>query len=58
MKNKIVIDTNSLVILIVGLLDINLIGTHKRTSIYEESDFYNLVDYIQDINNLIVLPNI
>ncbi len=54
----IIIDTNALVLLLIGLIDTNLIETHKRTSIYEEEDFDNLVSVIGNINQLIVLPNI
>lgn len=35
----ILIDTNALVVLIVGLLDTGLLNRHKRTSIYEIEDF-------------------
>lgn len=52
------IDTNSLVVLIIGLIDPQLIQRHRRTSIYEEQDFNNLVSFIGDINKLIVIPNV
>jgi rRNA-processing protein FCF1 len=52
------IDTNSLVVLIIGLIDPQLIQRHRRTSIYEEQDFNNLVSFIDDINKLIVIPNV
>jgi len=54
----IVIDTNALVLLMVGLLDENLIASHKRTSLYEKVDFYHLLEAIQDFENLLVLPNV
>ncbi|MDQ1088488.1 MULTISPECIES: PIN domain-containing protein [unclassified Siphonobacter] len=54
----ILIDTNALVLLIVGLIDNNLIGKHKRTSIYDEEDFQLLLQVIGDLNQLVVLPNI
>lgn len=54
----ILIDANALLVLIVGLIDPKLIGHHKRTSIYDEEDFINLVAVIQDLENLIVLPNV
>ena len=54
----ILIDTNSLVILILGLIDPKLIKSNKRTSIYEEQDFNDLVSYIDDIEKLVVLPNV
>ena len=52
------IDTNALIILLVGLVDPVLIKSHKRTSIYEEQDFFNLISLIGDFNNLVVLPNV
>ena len=54
----ILIDTNSLVVLIIGLIDENLIETHKRTSIYTKKDFQDLLLVIENFENLIVLPNI
>lgn len=54
----ILIDTNALIILILGLIDRRLIDTHKRTSIYEEQDYYDLLSVIVEIENLIVLPNV
>lgn len=54
----ILIDTNSLILLLVGIIDPNLIKQNKRTSIYEEQDFNDLLTFIGDINNLVVLPNV
>jgi hypothetical protein len=54
----ILIDTNALVVLLVGLMDTNLIGKHKRTSIYEEQDFIDLISIIGNLDKLIVLPNV
>ncbi|MDF9800021.1 hypothetical protein OKW21_005284 [Catalinimonas alkaloidigena] len=55
---KILIDSNALVLLIIGLIDQNLIPKHKRTSIYRKKDFERLLNVIKDFNHLIVLPNI
>jgi hypothetical protein len=52
------IDANSLIILLVGLIEPKLIGRHRRTSIYTEDDFITLTDVIGDFNNLVVLPNV
>ena len=52
------IDANALVILLLGLMDPKIIRTHKRTSIYEEQDFYDLASLIGNIESLIVLPNV
>ncbi|WP_248724564.1 hypothetical protein [Seonamhaeicola sp. ML3] len=52
------IDTNSLIILLLGLIDPKLINKHKRTSIYEEQDFNDLLAFIGDFKKLVVLPNV
>ncbi|SMD45380.1 hypothetical protein SAMN00777080_4029 [Aquiflexum balticum DSM 16537] len=54
----VLIDTNALLLLMIGLVDIKQIRSHKRTSIYEEEDFHNLFAMIHDIKDLIVLPNV
>lgn len=54
----IVIDTNALIVLIIGSMDVGLLKSHKRTSIYEEEDFYNLLEVVHDIRELLVLPNV
>jgi rRNA-processing protein FCF1 len=54
----VLIDSNSLILLILGSIDKNLINTHEKTSIYEVEDYENLVALIGDISNVIVLPNI
>jgi len=52
------IDTNALLLLIVGLIDIRQIKTHKRLSIYGKEDFYKLISIIPEIKKLIILPNV
>jgi hypothetical protein len=52
------IDANALIILLLGLIDPKLINKHKRTSIYEEQDFDDLVAFVGDIKELVVLPNV
>lgn len=54
----IVIDANALVLLVVGLMDKKLIAQHKRTSIYQVQDFEDLFNFIQDLSNVVVLPNV
>jgi predicted nucleic acid-binding protein len=54
----IIIDSNALVVLLIGFIDPNLIKSHNRTSIYDEEDYYELLQVIGDINNILVLPNI
>ena len=55
---RILIDSNALVLLIIGLIDQNLISKHKRTSIYRKKDFEQLLLVIDSLENLIILPNI
>lgn len=54
----ILIDTNALVVLLLGFIDPRLISKNDRTSIYEEEDFYDLLRIIGGIEKLVVLPNI
>lgn len=54
----IIIDSNSLLVFLLGLINPSLINKHSRTSIYDEQDFYILIDVIKDIKSLVVLPNI
>ncbi len=54
----ILIDTNAFVLLIVGLVDINLISKHKRTSTYSKEDYDKLTSIIKSYERLVVLPNV
>lgn len=54
----IIIDANALIVVIVGLIDTKLINKHKRTSIYEEQDFNDLISVIGNMEKLVVLPNV
>ncbi len=54
----ILIDTNALVVLLVGLIDTRLFKTHDKTSIYDEEDFQDLISVIGEIKKLVVLPNV
>lgn len=54
----ILIDSNALIVLLLGLIDPKLLKTHKTTSIYDEEDFFELLSVIEDFNQIIVLPNI
>ena len=54
----IVIDTNVLIILIIGGIDTKLISKHKRTNLYVENDYVYILNLIKDFDNLLVLPNI
>jgi len=54
----ILIDSNALILLILGLINQDLIAKHKTTSIYTKRDFEDLLIVIKDLSNLVVLPNI
>lgn len=54
----ILIDTNALLVLILGLIEPKSISKNKRASIYEEEDFNNLPYMIGDFSNLVIFPNI
>ena len=54
----VVIDSNSLTVLVLGLIDPKIINNHPRTSIYSEEDFRALLEFIPDFDQLLVLPNI
>jgi len=52
------VDTNALILLVVGLIDKSLISSHKRTSIYESTDFENLALLIGDLDKVVTTPNV
>jgi len=54
----IVIDTNALLVYIIGLIDVNLVGKTRRDSLYDKDDFYYLAKVIQSPENICVVPNI
>ena len=54
----ILVDSNALIVLLIGLIDPKLFETHKATSIYDEDDFHELLNVIGDFDQIIVLPNI
>lgn len=54
----ILIDSNALLVLILGLMNPALINKHKKTSIYDDEDFQNLLIMIEELENIVVLPNV
>lgn len=54
----IVVDSNALVVLLVGLVDPKQISQHSRTSIYDEADFQDLLTLIDRYENILAIPNI
>lgn len=55
---QLILDTNVLVLLIVGLTDINLIGKHKRTCTYNLRDFKRLRTIIDQYCQIVITPHI
>lgn len=53
----IILDTNILIILIIGMINPDLISKNKRTSIYNEQDYINILNFISN-KEIVVLPNI
>ena len=54
----IILDTNSLIVLALGLVNPNIVNSHERTSIYSKEDFDFLLEQIKDFKNLIIFPNV
>lgn len=52
------VDSNAFVVLIIGLMDVNILSSHKRTSIYEAEDFDNLMSYIESLDSIITTPHV
>lgn len=57
-RNGVLLDTNLLVLLIVGLVDPKMIDTHKRLSAYTKEDFTLLVGILDTCKNIIASPHI
>ncbi|MBI4923618.1 MAG: hypothetical protein HY834_17900 [Devosia nanyangense] len=55
---QILIDTNLLVLLAVGLTDRKYISKHKRLAAFDESDFDLLANYIDQSHGLLFCPNV
>lgn len=57
MKPRVLIDTNLLMLLVVGLYQKDYISRHKRTDKFTEDDF-DVLSVLLDDHELIVTPNI
>ncbi len=57
-KIMIILDTNSLLVLTLGLVNPNIINSHERTSIYSKEDFDFLLEQIRDFKRIVVFPNV
>lgn len=57
-NNNIVIDTNALVLLILGTIDKKYIGKHKHISAYSIADYDYLLSVINASKKVITCPNV
>src|SRR6267142_335130 len=57
MSKILVLDTNLIVLLVVGLADESLVPRHKRTRAYSVNDFRLLLKIISDFEEITVIPN-
>lgn len=57
MKRTVIIDTNLLLLLVVGTYDVDYISVHKRTDTFTEDD-YQLLLIVLDGASLVLTPNI
>lgn len=55
---SVALDTNLLVLLVVGTLDRRLIPRHKRTRKFTPEDFDTLIDEIERYRRIVVTPNV
>lgn len=55
---SIIIDTNLLVLLIVGKTNPNLIEKHKRTRIFQREDYNLLINILMNYDEIVVTPHI
>ena len=58
LPNKIYIDANLVVLLVVGETGRNLIAKHRRLTTFEIEDYDRLVELINRIDQVLVTPNI
>ena len=52
------IDTNLLVLLVVGSVDRNQVGKHRRTKMFTSADYDRLLRIIEPLKSVFVTPNI
>ncbi len=54
----VIVDTNLLILLVVGLTRRDLIKKHGRSKVYSEKDFDLLMNLIVDMRRIILIPNV
>jgi hypothetical protein len=57
MSRTLVLDTNLIVLLVIGLADESLVARHKRTRAYTTNDFRLLLEIISTFEEVSVIPN-
>jgi hypothetical protein len=57
-RGTLFIDTNLLLVLIVGALDLDQIERFKRTRAYSREDYSLLVTYVGDFQRMLTTPNV
>jgi hypothetical protein len=57
-RDLLLIDTNLLLLLVVGLTNENYIAKHKRLQGYEIADFHHLRDVVSQASTLLFVPNV
>lgn len=55
--NRVFVDTNLLVLLVVGKTDRNLIEKHRRLQEFQEDDYDILVKILKQVDKILVTPN-
>ena len=56
--SSVLIDTNLLVLFIVGATDTSLIQEHKRLTQFAKKDFFNLSEYMAQYSNITTTPHV
>lgn len=54
----VLIDTNLLILLIVGLTEEKMIGKHRRTREYDKESYDLLIDSLEDFSEILITPHI
>lgn len=57
-REALFVDTNLLVLLLVGSLDLNQVERFKRTRAYSREDYALLVDFISGFKRVLTTPNV
>lgn len=58
MPEKILLDSNLALLLVVGLTDRSFVGRHKRLTVYSEEDFDHLVSILDQSSKIEFCPNV